>query len=292
MPDRPFSVNDFIFDASSENFQQLVLNNSSLGPVLAHYWSRKAGPSFRLYPVLEKLIETYNGTFLLANVDVDEQRKLARQYAITSVPTLKLFVDGSVVETLFGFQNEQDLRFMLDQYVASENDQIIREALTLYQQGQQETAYQKLGKAALDNPGYYKFPLTIATLMQSEGRIEEALRLLQSLPENIRLKPRCSILMHELEFSQMAVAIQSIDEFKAFVEANMQEFPAVAMLAAWFVTQKDYRPALELFHHIMQLDRTFEDDLGRRCILKVLNLLGDESPLTAEYREVIRKLTS
>jgi len=155
MSEAGFVVNHFIFDASTDNFNQLVLQKSTKGPVLVHFWSHKAGHSFRLYSVLEKMVGEYRGSFLLVNLNVDENKSISHDYSITSIPTLKLFVAEQVVETLFGYQNETDLKFLLDQYAASENDAIIQQALTLYQQGEQEIAYQELGKAALQSPNYY-----------------------------------------------------------------------------------------------------------------------------------------
>jgi putative thioredoxin len=292
MSSENFDPNDFIFDANADNFDQLVLENSALGPVLVNFWSRKAGPSFRLYPVLENLITTYSGAFLLVNIDVDDQRSIARDYSITSVPTLKLFVKGKVEQTLFGYQNESDLRFLLDQYVASENDIIIHRALQLFEQGKAEQAYQQLGRAALTSPQYYKLPLTIASLMRSEGRYEEALKLLNSLPEIAREKAIAKRLIIECEFSSMAAPVQDAEDLKPFVRENMDELPAVKLLAAWHVTQGQVHEALQLFEQIMQQDRTFEDDLGRRSIVKILSLIEDGHPLIKHYRDIIRKLNN
>lgn len=291
MPASSFSANDFIFDASASNFDALVLKNSARGPVLVHFWSPKAGPSFRLYPVLEKLVESYRGSFLLVNLNVDENRGIAHDYSITSVPTIKLFAEGKVVETLFGFQNEVDLRFLLDQYVASENDITIHQALQQFAEGETEKAYQKLGMAALDSPHYYKLPLTIASLMRSEGRISEALKLLHSLTDTVRDKSACKRLLIECEFAEAAAPVQQANDLKPFVDANMHELPAVALLAAWHVTQQQYEPALKLYHHIMQQDRSFDEDLGRRNIIKILSLMDPQSPLIQRYRDEIRKLS-
>ncbi len=292
MEKQNIDVNKFIFDADNSSFEDLVLKNSVLGPVLVNFWSPKAGPSFRLYPVLEKLIKVYAGSLLLINIDTDKNRKLSHDYAITSVPTIKLFSQGKVVETLFGYQNEQDLRFMLDQYVASENDIIIHQALQLFTAGKTEQAYQQLGQAALTSPHYYKLPLTIASLMRAEGRITDALKLISSLPQAIKEKPTCQRLMIECEFAEMASPVLDAENLKPFVKNNLDELPAVKILAAWYVTQKDFKSALELFHNIMQKNRDFEDDLGRRCIVKILSLLEADHPFNKRYRDIIRKLNN
>lgn len=284
-----FKVNDYIFDASSENFEQLVIDNSQRGPVLVHFWSPKAGPSFRLYPLLEKLVGTYQGRFLLINLNVDEHRKLAGDYAITSIPTLKIFVNQKVVETLFGYQNESDLKFLLEQYVASEADGIIQQALLDFQQGNQEVAYQQLGKAALANPANHKIPLTIASLMAEEDRHAEAIKLLQSMPQSFQSRRSCKRIMLHCEFALIASPVSDVEQLKPFVTNNMQELPAVLLLAAWYAAHSDYHEALELFHHILQQDSDFNDGIARQSMLKILPLLAEDDPVKIRYRNALRQ---
>ena len=60
------SLSPYVFDASAENFNRLVLENSHKGPVLVHFWTPKAGPCFILMPRLVKLAAQYSGKFPLA----------------------------------------------------------------------------------------------------------------------------------------------------------------------------------------------------------------------------------
>jgi putative thioredoxin len=60
-------MSSYIIDVTSENFSDAVLSNSHKGPVMVNYWAENAGPCLRLWPVLEKLANDYNGQFLLAN---------------------------------------------------------------------------------------------------------------------------------------------------------------------------------------------------------------------------------
>ena len=59
-------MNNYILDVSGDDFNEAVLNNSYKGPVMVNYWADNAGPCLRLWPVLEKLANDYNGQFLLA----------------------------------------------------------------------------------------------------------------------------------------------------------------------------------------------------------------------------------
>ena len=97
----------YIHAAVADNFKSLVLDNSNQGPVLVNFWSKKAGPCLRQYPVLDKLIHHYGGRVLLVNIDTEKEIVITKEYGITSVPTWKLFRDGRVVETWHGYQSEE-----------------------------------------------------------------------------------------------------------------------------------------------------------------------------------------
>lgn len=86
------SINSaYIHAANADNFQSLVIENSKRGPVLVNFWSKKAGPCLRQYPLLDKLVHDYKGRLLLINIDVDSELKITREVGITSVPSLKLY---------------------------------------------------------------------------------------------------------------------------------------------------------------------------------------------------------
>ena len=95
-----------IFEGTRENFQELVVENSARGPVLVHFWADWAGPCHRLFPVLADLAREYGGRFLLVNLNTGAQAAVAREYGVNSVPTLKLFRGGEVVDTVHGYRPE------------------------------------------------------------------------------------------------------------------------------------------------------------------------------------------
>lgn len=103
----------FIDAENFENFQSLVIENSNKGPVLVNFWSKKASPCLRQYPILDKLVHKFDGRLLLINVDTESDYKISKQYSIISVPTLKLFRDEKIVETMHGYQPETDLNRVL-----------------------------------------------------------------------------------------------------------------------------------------------------------------------------------
>ncbi|MBZ0069678.1 MAG: co-chaperone YbbN, partial [Thiobacillus sp.] len=104
------TLSPHVFDASADNFNRLVLENSHKGPVLVHFWTPKAGPCFILMPRLVKLAAEYGGKFLLVMLNADELPELARRFSVNSVPTVKFFWRGEVAHTIHGADPDSSFR--------------------------------------------------------------------------------------------------------------------------------------------------------------------------------------
>ncbi|MCB1734947.1 MAG: tetratricopeptide repeat protein [Gammaproteobacteria bacterium] len=274
----------FIFDGNAGNFAELVRANSDKGPVLVHFWAPYAGPSFKLYGVLEEVAKALAGRFLLVNVNVEKEKALAQEFSIASVPTLKLFRRGDVVETLYGPQPKEDIRRMIERFVPRESDEVMVAALKQYNAGETERCFTALAQAALDDPDNLRIPLTLAKLLVREDRQDDALRLLDSLPREARVDPDVANLHTHLQFMQVALAAPGQSSLEEALEQE-DDLAKRHQLAALYLMDDNYQGALDQLFHILQVDRGFRDDLGRRGMLAIFHLLRDQGELVNKYRK-------
>ncbi|MCU7863328.1 MAG: redoxin domain-containing protein, partial [Candidatus Thiodiazotropha sp. (ex Lucinoma borealis)] len=84
------SDSPYIFEVTVENFQQVVLDNSMKCPVLVDFWAEWCNPCKTLMPLLAKLADDYQGQFILAKVNTEQQQQLATHFQIRSIPSVKL----------------------------------------------------------------------------------------------------------------------------------------------------------------------------------------------------------
>ena len=106
-------------DVNDANFQIEVIEKSKTTPVLVDFWAEWCGPCVSLKPILEKIAKEYDGKFILAKAATDNNENAATKYGIMSIPAVKLFKDGEVIDEFVGVQPEATIKQWLDQKLLS-----------------------------------------------------------------------------------------------------------------------------------------------------------------------------
>ena len=89
-------------EVNDSNFQEKVIEQSAKIPVVVDFWAQWCMPCLVLSPTLERLAKEYDGKFILAKANVDETKVAAQKYEIMSIPNVKMFKNGKIVDEFVG----------------------------------------------------------------------------------------------------------------------------------------------------------------------------------------------
>ena len=110
-------LSDISFDATEQNFQQVVLDESYKRLVLCDISAEWCAPCRILMPILDALAAEYQGRFLLAKVDADENMRIAGRYKVKGFPTVIAFVNGEEEGRFHGARRRPDVQVFIEQFL-------------------------------------------------------------------------------------------------------------------------------------------------------------------------------
>jgi putative thioredoxin len=278
------SDSPYIHNVTFEDFQALVIENSFKQPVLVDFWADWCQPCQALMPILSKLADEYNGAFVLAKVNSDEQGELAAQAGVRSLPTVKLFIDGQIVNEFMGALPEGQVRDFLAPYITTQSDVALQEALAAYQQGQPQQALEIMNKALAEDPQNASLKINIAKLVANEGDYESASALMETLSDEQKEQPEARELIAQIKLAGQLKDLGDPAELEQRIEQDANDLEARLEMAQYLAASGQHEAALQLLLEVMQKDASFNDGAARKALLGIFDLLGSDNPLVKTYR--------
>jgi putative thioredoxin len=164
-----------VIDVSDATFEQEVLERSARVPVVVDLWAPWCGPCRTLGPILEKVVGATEGSVELVKVNIDENPAIANAFQVQSIPAVYALRDRQVVDAFIGALPEAQVSEFVARLAprASEADALV-------DLGDEAS----LRRALELEPDHAGAVVALARLLVSQGRPDEALELLQRIPES------------------------------------------------------------------------------------------------------------
>lgn len=270
-----------VVEVSIQNFQAEVVEKSKQLPVLVEFYAEGAEPSLQLAPVLQRLAESFSGKFILARVNIQENPQLVQQLGVRTLPTLILITGGKMAKNLEGPQEESQIRELLDQVTMSPNERVREQLDMLLSQGNRVEAISLLQQVIAEEPRNIGMQAELSDLLILEGSLEEARKILASLPNDAEgvNKP-----LSRLEFIEEAGELGDLAQLNAAFQKDENNVEARYQLAIGLIAGNELERALAHLLEILKRDRKFGEDLARKTMIRVFDLLGKGNVLAIDYR--------
>ncbi len=274
----------YIIDVTEENFEAVVIEGSKTQPVLVDFWAPWCNPCQMLIPVVSKLAEDYNGQFILAKINTDEQQGLARENGVKSLPTVKIFKNGAAVDEFLGALPEGEVKAFIDKHIEQQTSPIYEQAMQAYAKGESAIALDLLNQALIETPDSAVLKVDIANVLASQQDFDGALTILNSLSPEQKTETGANELMAQISMQQRINDAPAIEELEQRIKTDDNDLEAYVQLSDAYAATNQTEQALELLLRVMKKDRTFDQDAGRKGLINLFELLGAEHPLTKSYR--------
>jgi putative thioredoxin len=168
-------------DVTDATFQDEVVDRSKTVPVVVDLWAPWCGPCRTLGPIIEKVVEDTGGEVVLVKVNVDENPAISQAFRVQSIPAVYALRDGQVVDGFVGAYPEQEVSRFVQGLLPTEAESEMAELLAAGDE-------LSLRRALEREPGNEDAIVALGELLVERGDGEEALALLERIPESDRTR--------------------------------------------------------------------------------------------------------
>ncbi|MES2824769.1 MAG: thioredoxin [Pseudomonadota bacterium] len=270
-------------DITLENAQQLLIDESFKRPVVVDFWADWCAPCKSLMPILEKFATQFNGAFLLAKVNADEQNVIASQFGVRSLPTVMVIKDGQPIDGFSGAQTEIQVRDLLEKYLPKPWELPLAEAQQLMAASDYASALPLLRKAYDESKHLAAIAFLLVESNIALNRLESAEAILSTI-KAVDRNEQYDELIAQIALKKQIAKSPELLALEAAYASESDNMDTAYQLALQYVQAKDYRPALELLINILRKNRSYGDGQARKTLTDLLVLLGKGDPLAIEFQ--------
>ena len=286
---------DLVKDSDQTKFAKDVLEASRTVPIIVDFWAPWCGPCKTLQPMIEKVVTEAKGAVKLVKINIDENKMLAQQLRIQSIPAVYAFFGGRPVDGFMGAVPESQIREFVGRLVqasggaGAEGADDLNAALEHAKQAVADNDFQlaaQIYNEVLEvAPDNLPALAGLAKCYAQEGQTDQALAILARVPAKDKTNAEIVAVQAQLDLAEQAKAAGPLGELKAKAAADPKDFQSRLDLAMAYWAANQKQEAIDELLDMIKLDRNWNEAAARQQLLKFFEALGFADPLAVAGRK-------
>ena len=287
---------EVVFDVNETNFMSQVVEASQSIPIIVDFWAPWCGPCKTLGPQLEEAVMNAKGAVKMAKVNVDENRMIASQMRVQSIPTVYAFWQGQPIDAFQGALKNSEIKAFVEKVITASGgaidsglDEAVAAAEEFLSDGAAEDALQTFSAILEESPNH---PAAYGGLIRAHlalNDLDQAEATLNGAPAEIAEHAELETAFAQLQLAKQAADVGPLGELREKVDKNPDDCHARLDLAQALYGAGNVEAAVEELLKLFEKDRDWNDGAAKLQLFTIFEALKPNDPIVLNGR---RKLSS
>tara|TARA_Y100000590_G_C15643728_1_gene986031 strand:+ start:178 stop:1074 length:897 start_codon:yes stop_codon:yes gene_type:complete len=285
---------NLIYDVNASDFIENIIEKSSETLIVADFWAPWCGPCKQLTPVLEKIVNSSKGKFLLAKINIDENQEIAAQLRIQSIPTVMAFKNKKIVNAFQGALPEKQIIEFIEKSLGSklseDNSDFFIDIESKINSNNFDDAAKLLEEFIAENSQNTKAIGMYLKCLIRLSKFEEAKDFISALSDELKKESEIKSAIASLEIVQSNSKESNLEDLEISFKKNPGNVELAIELSEKYFANNLIEKSFELLLSEYAKQNQKNNLIIKKALLKYFEALGIENEKAKLYRKKFSSL--